>query len=397
MRAVMLEWSSEPWLVASLAIGIGWYVAGLWRIRRRAGPGRVASRTEVTAFSAGIGVLVIALLSPIDHISEQLFSVHMVQHLLLMMVAAPLLAWSRPAVVFVWALPLTGRKRIGRAWAGVGLRCVVRAAMHPVSVWLLFSGSFVFWHFPGPYGWALQNEAVHAAEHLSFFVTALMFWTIVLEPPASRRLSYGATLVFVSTNAMLGGLPGALMILASRPLYPMHAQGVAEWHMTLIQDQQLAGLIMWIPAGLVYLAATCFVFLKWLEHSDRPAAARHAVLPALLLVFVMPMLAGCDDHGSKAVAERVGNPAHGAALIRQLGCGSCHVVPGIDNASGVVGPPLIQIGRRIYIAGVLRNTPNNMVRWIRDPQQVVPGNAMPDMAINQPDARDIAAYLYTLR
>jgi cytochrome c2 len=270
--------------------------------------------------------------------------------------------------------------------------------MHPLSVWLLFSGTFVFWHFPRPYAWALHNDAVHAIEHISFFVTALMFWTIVFEPDGHRRLGYGATLVFVSTTAMLSGLPGALMVLAPEPLYRVHAAGAAAWHMTLLQDQQLAGVIMWIPAGSVYLAAACFAFVKWLaEPHGHAAAARHAQILLPVLLLTIPLLSGCKDHGSKAIARSVGNPERGRALIGQFGCGSCHTIPGVENANGLVGPPLTQVGRRIYIAGVLRNTPMNMVRWLRNPQAVVPGNAMPDMRIDLPDAQDVAAFLYTLR
>ena len=92
-----------------------------------------------------------------------------------------------------------------------------------------------------------------------------------------------------------------------------------------------------------------------------------------------------------------GDPAHGAALIRDYGCGSCHQIPGVANADGLVGPPLSNIGVRVYLAGMLRNTPDNMVFWLRHPQQVVPGNVMPDMGMSASDARDIAAYLYTLR
>lgn len=87
----------------------------------------------------------------------------------------------------------------------------------------------------------------------------------------------------------------------------------------------------------------------------------------------------------------------GAALVRQYGCGACHIVPGISGAQGLVGPPLTQIGRRIYIAGVLRNSPANMIAWLQDPQRFVPGNAMPNMGIGRNDARDLTAYLYTLR
>src|SRR5438270_13830726 len=88
-----------------------------------------------------------------------------------------------------------------------------------------------------------------------------------------------------------------------------------------------------------------------------------------------------------------GDPARGVALIRDYGCGSCHQVPGVANADGLIGPPLSNIGVRVYIAGMLRNTPDNLMLWLRHPQQVVPGNIMPEMGMTVPDARDIAAYL----
>ena len=92
-----------------------------------------------------------------------------------------------------------------------------------------------------------------------------------------------------------------------------------------------------------------------------------------------------------------GDPARGAALIRDYGCGACHQIPGVADADGLVGPPLSNISVRVYLAGMLRNTPDNLMFWLRHPQQVVPGNVMPDMGITAADARDIAAYLYTLR
>lgn len=101
---------------------------------------------------------------------------------------------------------------------------------------------------------------------------------------------------------------------------------------------------------------------------------------------------------SNAVARfPAADPKHGAALVSQLGCGTCHVVPGVPSANGNVGPPLTRMGNRVYIAGVLANTPDNMVRWLRHPQQIVPGNAMPDLRVSEQNARDLAAYLETLR
>lgn len=131
---------------------------------------------------------------------------------------------------------------------------------------------------------------------------------------------------------------------------------------------------------------------------QRPHAAR--VVFAALALLAVGLVAGCDRSGpiQDAISPHsVGNAHHGAELVQYFGCGGCHTIPGIANADGIVGPPLTGMARRIYIAGMLRNTPDNMEQWIRNPQSVVPGNTMPAMGIDPHDARDIAAYLYTLR
>ena len=116
-------------------------------------------------------------------------------------------------------------------------------------------------------------------------------------------------------------------------------------------------------------------------------------LPVLILG---PMLA-TSGAASFAPIVQGGNAHRGAKLISSIGCGACHTIPGIEGAEGKVGPPLTDIGERGYIAGVLANTPDNMIIWLKTPQAVVPGNAMPDLGLNDHEARDIAAYLYTLR
>jgi putative membrane protein len=393
-------WSREPWVLASLAFAALLYGAGVLRLRRRLGSVRMLGTGALAAFAAGLSTIFLALASPIDSIGEQLFCVHMLQHLLLMLVAAPLLVLGRPALAFLWAFAPGGRRRIGRAWTTLGFHAGVRALMHPVAVWLLFYGNFIVWHFPEPYQAALRNEAIHAVEHASFLVTALMFWSIVIEPSGRRRLGYGATLLFVVTTAVLSALPGALLALAQRPLYPIYTDGAAAWGLTLLQDQQLAGIVMWIPGGFVYVLTAALVFVKWLQEAERRAQAltlaRRTALPALLLI--LPLLPGiCGQSRAQQATARIGgNAAHGAALINTYGCGSCHTVPGVTNADGVVGPPLTQFGSRVYIAGLLPNTPDNLIAWIRDPQHFVPGVVMPDMGVTEPDARDIAAYLESL-
>jgi putative membrane protein len=388
----------QPAVTIPLALAGAWYCAGILRLYRERRLDQALPSGRIAAFAGGIAVLALALLSPLGEMSEALFSAHMSQHLLLLLVAPPLLVCGRPGLAMFWALPARLRKRLGQLWVGSGFARALAPLMHPVPVWLLFSGSFIFWHLSGPYGWAERSAVLHAVEHSSFLISGLMFWTIVIAPAGWRRIGPGVALIFLATTAVFSGLPGAIIFLAPRPLYPLHAGGAAAWGLTLIEDQQLAGVIMWIPGGLIYLAAVLWAFLRWLRESERRSALalRRGALPPMLALAALASLPAAAP--SRAQDDALGgNADRGARLIQNYGCGTCHTIPGIDGANGLVGPPLTQIGRRIFLAGLLRNTPENMLQWLQAPQSIVPGNAMPDMDIPDRDARDIAAYLYTLR
>jgi cytochrome c len=119
---------------------------------------------------------------------------------------------------------------------------------------------------------------------------------------------------------------------------------------------------------------------------------RFSIIAALAV-----LASGCTDHRTKVAAHAIGDADHGGKLAEAYGCGSCHEIPGVSGANGRVGPPLIHMGERTLIAGLLPNTPANMVVWLRTPQSIVPGNGMPNTAMSERDAKDVAAYLYTLR
>jgi len=125
-----------------------------------------------------------------------------------------------------------------------------------------------------------------------------------------------------------------------------------------------------------------------------PTRKRRLVVGAAALALLSPLVCAAAEPVWLVVG---GHATRGPALITAYGCGACHMVPGVKGAVGNVGPPLARFGDRTYVAGMLRNSPSNLIRWIRDPQGVIPGNAMPDMGVTDADARDIAAYLYTLR
>ncbi len=401
-----LGWNWQGWVLASLVIAGFGYVRGLLRMDAGA-RARVFGIGRYAAFAAGIGVLFGALISPLDALDDQLFSAHMLQHMLLILVAPPLLVWSRPATAWLWAFELPTRRAIGRFWMGTpGLQRGIRFLMAPLAVWVLSSFALWFWHLPGPYDWALDNAWVHAGEHLSFFLTALAFWSLVLAPYGRRQLDYGSSLLLVGTLGMQMGLLGAILTFAARPLYLAHAQTTAAWGLSLLQDQQLAGLIMWVPAGLVYTGTMAVLFVAWLGDAERKAVAavkvgrRARALQGegtLSLLLVVLVLSGCHDRAAISPWRISGaQPARGPALIQHYGCGACHIIPGVAQARGTVGPPLTRFGQRAYIAGILHNNPDNLTLWLRDPQRVLPGNAMPDTGVTRLDARDMAAYLYTL-
>jgi cytochrome c oxidase assembly factor CtaG/cytochrome c2 len=407
-----------PLIVACLIAALLGYALGL----RRLGASRAARMLSVSrraAFAGGIATVVVALFSPLDDLVDRSFAAHMVQHLLLMMIAPPLLVWGRPAMAWLCAFPLRARQGIGHAWTGTpGMLRTFRFLTRPLVAYVLASAALWFWHLPRPYDWALRNEGIHVLEHACLFATSLAFWSLVLEPYGSRRMSYGTTLLFVATFGVQTGFLGALLTFARHPLYAAYANTVGLGGITPLEDQQLAGLIMWIPASIVQLWTVCVLIVAWLESAERKAQAnarrsrraernaqpanvawRSSALPCLLVApLVVLVLAGCDAV-SRTPAWDVsgGHAAQGVALIRGFGCGACHRIPGIGEAKGNVGPSLAGFGDRVYIAGVLRNNPENLVTWLRDPQQVVPGNAMPDLGLTDQQARDIAAYLYKLR
>jgi cytochrome c2 len=160
-------------------------------------------------------------------------------------------------------------------------------------------------------------------------------------------------------------------------------------------------MIMWIPGSIPYLLAALIVFAGWLRESERRSVRNETagyVKRAAALIMVALALGACDRASGDQRRMLSNSDVHrGETAIRKYGCGSCHMIPGITGANGMVGPPLGQIASRVYIAGVLANEPDNMIRWIENPPGIDPKTAMPNVGVTPRDARDIAAYLYTLR
>jgi putative membrane protein len=392
-------WSFEYGVVLPLALA-GWlYIRGTRALWRSASPGRGVRTREVTAFGLGWLTLVIALVSPVHRLGEALFSAHMVQHELLMALAAPLLVLGRPLVPWVWALPPTWRRRVGRLTSAAPFRKGWDGLTLPGVAWTLHAVAIWSWHLPALFQATLRSETVHALQHASFLGTGLLFWWTVLER-RHGRLGWPGAVIALFTTAVHTGLLGALLTFSNRLWYPLYAPATAAWGLTPLEDQQLAGLIMWIPGGMAYLIAALALLASWLKEPGqvRPRIPVH-VLPMLLLAMVMT---ACSHEAGDALSPRQaaqlvgGDAARGRVALRQYGCGACHTVPGVVGADGLVGPPLAGIGGRAYIAGVLTNTPEHLVLWIVNPRGVDSLTAMPITGVGEREARDIATYLYTL-
>lgn len=262
------HWAAEPVVLAGLALAGASYLGGLLRLWRRAGPGRGISRRRAAAFGAGLAVLAVALVSPLDPLGEVLFSAHMVQHLLLILVAAPLLVLGAPEVALLWVLPVRWRARVGRAWrwatraGGGGRGGEAKAALVAVTV---ATAVLWTWHVPDLYDLAVRNETWHAVEHATFLGTAVLFWATVLRIRIRDRVGNGLRVLYVFAMVVQGSVLGALITFASRPLYRSHASIPEAWGLEPLVDQQLAGLLMWVPPTLLYVGVAAYLFVTWLE------------------------------------------------------------------------------------------------------------------------------------
>jgi putative membrane protein len=396
----------SPWDLAVLA---GLLIVGMlyWRgtlvLARRGAFGR---RVEPIAFAVGWSALVLSVLPPIDSLSIQYFSVHMIQHELMMLVGAPLLILGRPLQRCLTGMPDSIRLPAARMLQAPSTSGAWRLLTAPLVAWALHGLAIWVWHMPALYDAAVGNEGIHTLQHAMFVGTAALFWWGMLYGRYGRA-GYGVAVFYVFLTVVHTGILGAMVTFAGTPLYPFYSAPAAAHGIDQLVDQQRAGLLMWVPAGLVMTLLGLALFAAWLGESERKTVqnakfkTQTPLLPPLLLLLAATLgLAACGrDHSNDRVASELtgGDPDKGRRAIVKYGCDTCHNIPGVLTATATVGPPLMQIGLRTYLAGRIDNTPENMIKWIRRPHSVDPQTAMPETGVTESDGRDIAAYLYTLR
>jgi putative membrane protein len=243
---------------------------------------------RAAAMAAGLAAVALALAPPLEQLAAERFAAHMGQHLLLMLVAAPLIAAARPVAVAAAALPAPARDALHHGLPG-RLRPVARRLRHPLAVWLLGTAVVWGWHAPALYQLALRTDAVHALEHGMFLGAAGLFWSLVFR--AGRGGAVGgdaarpAALALVFATGLSSGALGAVLTFAGAPLYPDQATIVAAAGGDPLADQQLAGVLMWMPPGVLYLAVMTWLLVAWFRELDSrtagdrpgPVAAGNAV------------------------------------------------------------------------------------------------------------------------
>ncbi|HEV7488139.1 MAG TPA: cytochrome c oxidase assembly protein [Thermoanaerobaculia bacterium] len=267
--------SADAWnavTALSLVLLAIWYVFGLRRLWAHRAGRAVIPVWRVLAFGAGVAATAIALLSTLDRSSDTLFSAHMVQHEILILVSAPLMVFGRPFIAAVWALGPPFRRVVVRILRDPWLARLWQRLSGPFTVLLLHAVVLWGWHLPWMFELALHHEGIHVIQHLSFFLTAALFWWALIHGRYGR-IGYGAGILYVFGTALHSEVLSALLTFDSRPLYATHALRTAAHGLEPIADQQLAGVLMWVPFGAVFVVIGLSLFAAWLGEAERRVTA----------------------------------------------------------------------------------------------------------------------------
>ncbi len=228
-------------------------------------------------FFFGLTTVIVALASGIELLAEELFSIHMLQHMLLTTVAAPLLMLGAPVRPLLRGLPAVLRAGVVRPLAGAAwVRTSLHLLRHPLVAALVYVGGLYLWHWPVLYDAAVDSELLHVIEHAHFFLGALLFWSVVIDPePFKGTLPYPARIVYLllagaAQNTLLGGL----LSFSTRPFYAHYVESAGRYGVDALTDQRIGGAIMWVPGDAIFLVAVSAAFFVWLETEEREQRRR---------------------------------------------------------------------------------------------------------------------------
>ena len=259
-------WRFDPSIVLGLIALIGAYAYGARHLRRQGLWGKEIRNRHVAFFALGVLIIALALMSPIDHIGEKyLFSVHMVQHILLAMIAPPLLLLGIPRWMMRWTLDF------------LRLASVVKFVTNPLFGFVVFNASLIAWHVPALYEAALRDPIVHIVEHLFFIGAGFLAWYPVIDPAGQHtRFHPLAQIVYLFLFVIPSGVLGAVFAFAPTPIYATYAQAPRLWGVDAMADQATAGGIMWVPGWAIYFTALSIVFALWMRKEDADGTRMNA-------------------------------------------------------------------------------------------------------------------------
>ena len=271
LSALLRSWEWRADIITVLVVAGTVYVLGWNRIRsvRRGRSGRgaqtLAAVWRLATYLGGWLMVALALLSPLEVLSGQLFFMHMIQHLLLVMCAPPLLLLSNPFPVVLWGMPRGIRRWVGsHFYRDAGFRRALVLLARPGLIWLYFVVMYVGWHDPVAYDAALRSDLIHDIEHLSFFTASLFFWwhVTVAGPRVHGRFPYGWRIAFLLLTVPVNMLTGMTITFSRQPIYRYYMDVPRPWGLTVMEDQMLGGAIMWIPGSMMLLIAVLVIVAR---------------------------------------------------------------------------------------------------------------------------------------
>jgi cytochrome c oxidase assembly factor CtaG len=266
-----MEWNWDPLILSMLVITAILYARGLFQQRERQGGLLYPhQKWRAVAFGAGMGILFLALISPVDTYSDQLFSVHMAQHILFMDISAPLLAYSAPLGPILQAFPRRYQRAAGQWWSRPGnwIKGLWQWVSYPATAWVLFVGFLWLWHIPAFYSAAIENETIHALEHLCFLGSGFLFWWNIFYVFWRKPKQRGTGVVYMGLYALQSSGLGGLLTFSTATWYPVYISTSEKLGVSPLADQQIAGMIMWLPEMAIYIVGALIMLKGWLESME---------------------------------------------------------------------------------------------------------------------------------
>ena len=261
----LTQWNLEPSILIGTALITGLYLYAIGPLRKRQFPNEQIMTGQTIAFLSGVLIMFLALVSPLDELGDSyLFSAHMVQHLCLTILGPPLLLLGTPE----WMVkPVLQNKVIFK---------VAKVLTYPVVAFVLYNADFWLWHAPPLYNATLENQTIHILEHLTFIVFGLLYWWPIFSPSKDLpRLTFGGQIFYLFVSGMPSVLLGAGLTF-SPPLYAPYIAAPRIWGISAATDQQLGGLIMWVPVSIFYIVIMSVLFIRWMLQQEAEQQAKEA-------------------------------------------------------------------------------------------------------------------------